>query len=92
MQELSFCGENRRADLERLKSAYEEVAEAARQLKPGKPVDKPINRVVMIHAERGLGKTRLAMELYRHLTTECDPEHYWPDDCPLSGILGQMAA
>lgn len=80
MQELSFCGENRHADLERLKSAYDDVAEAASQLKPGKPVEKPINRVVMIHAERGLGKTRLAMELYRHLTTACDPEHYWPDD------------
>ncbi len=80
--ELEFCGENRRRQLEELKTAYCEVAEALERLEPGKATE-PIHRVVLIHAERGLGKTRLAMELYRWLSTECDPGDYWPDELEL---------
>ena len=77
--ELLFTGTNRRRDLGRLKRAYDEVASAAEALKDGRTVSGPAHRVVLIEAERGLGKTRLAMELYRHLSTACDPAHYWPD-------------
>ncbi|MCY4230471.1 MAG: hypothetical protein OXF26_06220, partial [Alphaproteobacteria bacterium] len=82
MFNLEFCGENRREQLERLKTAYCEIAEALERLEPGKATE-PIHRVVLIHAERGLGKTRLAMELYRWLSTECDPGDYWPDELEL---------
>ncbi|MBO9457398.1 hypothetical protein J7376_19395 [Paracoccus sp. R12_1] len=80
MSELQFCGRNRQRDLTRLIRAYDDVAAAAEGTKAGTQVREPVHRVVLIHAERGLGKTRLAMELYRHLTTSRDPEHYWPDD------------
>ena len=34
---------------------------------------------MLIHAERGLGKTKLALEFYAWLSREDDPGHYWPD-------------
>ena len=80
MQELDFSGSNRQRELTRLKRAYDDVAAAAESLRPGTKAGAACHRIVLIHAERGLGKTRLAMELYRHLTTSCDPDNYWPDD------------
>ena len=80
MQELEFSGKNRRSDLTRLQRIYDEVAAEAQGIQSGAQVKEPIHRIVMIHAERGLGKTRLAMELYRYLTTTNDPEKYWPDN------------
>lgn len=77
--ELIFCGENRKRELRRLKRAYDDVAAAAEGLRANRAAGHACHRVVLIEAERGLGKTRLAMELFRHLTTACDPDHYWPD-------------
>ncbi len=76
---LLFCGENRKADLRRLKRAYDDVAAAAESLRTNRRAGQGCQRVILIEAERGLGKTRLAMELFRHLTTACDPDDYWPD-------------
>lgn len=80
MRDLLFSGKNRTADLGRLKRAYDDVAAAAEGFQRGRPAGDPVHRIALIHAERGLGKTRLAMELYRHLTLACDPHHYWPQD------------
>ena len=77
--ELLFCGENRKVDLRRLKRTYDDVAAAAQAMRANGTPNHASHRVVLIKAERGLGKTRLAMELFRHLTTACDPEDYWPD-------------
>ncbi len=77
--ELLFCGENRKADLRRLKRTYDDVAAAAQGMRANGTPNHASLRVVLIEAERGLGKTRLAMELFRHLTTDCDPDDYWPD-------------
>lgn len=77
--ELIFCGENRKADLRRLKRAFDDVAAAAQALHHDRKGNHGCIRITLIEAERGLGKTRLAMELFRHLTTTCDPDEYWPD-------------
>lgn len=55
------------------------AAEAEGGLPAGRTTT-PIHKLVLIQAERGLGKTRLAMELYRHLTETRDPGGYWPID------------
>lgn len=60
-----FCG--RKAELKQLVEAYESVASGSGP------------RLVVVCADRGMGKTRLVQELYRHLATTCDPDCYWPD-------------
>lgn len=60
-----FCG--REAELARLVAGYESSFQGAGP------------RLAVICADRGMGKTRLAQELYRHLSTHCDPDDYWPD-------------
>lgn len=77
--ELLFCGKNRKDELRRLKRAYDDVAAEAERPRSSTTSDSPCHRVVLIEAERGLGKTRLAMELFRYLSTFCDPDDYWPD-------------
>ena len=45
-------------------------------------VEKPEPQIVLLSGERGVGKTRLAMEFYRWLSEEIDarePDGYWPD-------------
>lgn len=45
-------------------------------------VDNPEPQVVLLTGERGVGKTRLAMEFYRWLSEQADakgPNGYWPD-------------
>lgn len=77
---LLFSGVNRARDLTSLKRAFDFVAaEAEAVLRNGAP-KKPIHQIILVHAERGLGKTRLVMELYRHLSTSSDLEHYWPNN------------
>lgn len=88
-RELLFSGQNRKEDVRRLKRLYDEVAAFA---EIGGDVVRRSDtsmRVALIEAERGLGKTRLAMELYRHLTLTSDAGHYWPDT---SGRDGEAAA
>lgn len=60
-----FCG--REEELKQLVNAYEAVAEGSGP------------RLAVVCADRGMGKTRLVQELYRHLATACDPDDYWPD-------------
>ena len=75
---LLYSGENRKAARARLVDQYTRVASRVPARWSG---DGPHGRVVLIHAERGLGKTRLALELYRHLASEThDPSGYWPRD------------
>jgi len=74
--ELHFSGENRQRALSQLIAQYDAVASSV----PRWNTDPPCARVVQIHAERGLGKTRLAIELYRHLASEAvDQEGYWSE-------------
>lgn len=80
MTELVFSGANRRRDLQKLKRIFDSVAGIAQGTKPGDNLKSPSAQVVLIHAERGLGKTRLAMELYRYLVNFSDPQDYWPKD------------
>lgn len=75
---MLFCGTHRMAQLQRLKAAFDHVLGAAQTLRQGNKTNDSV-RVVMIEGERGVGKTRLAIELYRYLTTTHDSEHYWPD-------------
>jgi tetratricopeptide (TPR) repeat protein len=42
-------------------------------------VDKPSAQVVVVKAERGVGKTRLVLEFYRWLSRQVDRKGYWPD-------------
>ena len=60
-----FCG--RSAELKQLIGAYEVVVNGAGP------------HLAVVCADRGMGKTRLVQELYRHLSTQCDPDDYWPD-------------
>lgn len=55
MHELDFFGTNRQRELTRLKRAYDGVAAAAESLRPGTKAGEACHRVVLIHAERGLG-------------------------------------
>jgi tetratricopeptide (TPR) repeat protein len=34
----------------------------------------------ILTAESGYGKTKIAQAFYTWLSTECDPDHYWPDN------------
>jgi len=73
---LRFCG--REEQLDQLKTAWQHVSD-------------PANRhtmVAVILAERGRGKTRLALEFYRWLSAHVDrrgEEGYWPDVPAMSG-------
>src|SRR6266404_2966020 len=67
---LMFC--ERVSELETIKARWR----LARNL------DKPCPQVVVIKAERGLGKTRLALEFYKWLRENEDgwmTKSYWPD-------------
>ena len=61
----TFCGRVRELDL--LEAAYRAVAAG----------EGP--KLAVVLGDRGMGKTRLVQELYRRLTTNYDPENYWPD-------------
>lgn len=65
----TFCG--RIQELAQLVSRFQEV-------QAGKGP-----RLTVILGERGMGKTRLAQELYRVLAAQYDPQNYWPDDTSL---------
>lgn len=67
---LKFCG--RSAELERLVECWRLASN----------IKGPTPQVVVIKSERGLGKTRLALEFYRHLSQTDDQPGtggYWPD-------------
>ena len=66
-----FCG--REVELSRLVRAYESVAEGSGP------------KLAVICADRGMGKTRLVQELYRHLSSTHDPDDYWPDSSLFQG-------
>lgn len=61
----TFCG--RKQELGHLLEAFQEVAAG----------EGP--RLAVVLGDRGMGKTRLVQELYRTLTTTCDPDNYWPN-------------
>jgi len=63
--DLPFVGEERRAHLDRLVEAYEEVARTGE------------SRLVVLTAPTGWGKTRVVRELYAHLAAS-DGGDYWP--------------
>lgn len=69
MRPLLFCGDNRKAELERLKAAYLDIAATAVEARDQTNPTAPFMLLCEIHAERGLGKTRLAMGVYRWLST-----------------------
>lgn len=77
---LQFSGTNRAKSLTNLIRAYDDVAAAAEAVSKNGVPNNPIHKVVLVHAERGLGKTRIVMELYKHLSEHCDLNHYWPDN------------
>jgi tetratricopeptide (TPR) repeat protein len=67
---LSFCG--RVSELETIKARWRMACN----------VEDPSPQVVVIKAERGLGKTRLALEFYKWLRENEDgwlTKSYWPD-------------
>lgn len=67
---LAFCG--RVSELETIKSRWKLASNA----------ENPSPQVVVIKAERGLGKTRLALEFYKWLRENEDgwlTKSYWPD-------------
>lgn len=70
MSTLKFCG--RSAELERLVERWRLASN----------IESPKPQIVVIKSERGVGKTRLALEFYRHLSqTDDQPgtSGYWPD-------------
>jgi hypothetical protein len=67
---LQFCG--RESKLAILAERWQRAAD----------IDNPSPQVIVIKAEPGLGKTRLALEFYRWLSQQVDaqgPDGYWPD-------------
>ncbi|NVO28172.1 hypothetical protein HJ526_12120 [Donghicola sp. C2-DW-16] len=67
---MKFCG--REAELETLVSRW----------KLASNLSNPRPQLVIVKAERGVGKTRLALEFYRWLSENVDAkgeEGYWPD-------------
>jgi hypothetical protein len=74
---LKFCG--RESELERLVTRWRFISD----------VKNPKPQVVLIKAERGIGKTRLALEFYRWLSENVDAPYigswtgYWPDTLTL---------
>jgi hypothetical protein len=70
LSRLTFCG--RDSQLEELITRWRLASD----------VENPSPQIVVIKAERGLGKTRLALEFYRWLSTQVDDldqKCYWPD-------------
>lgn len=69
---LKFCGANRLRDLETLKERWKLASD----------VSNPSPQLVVIKAERGIGKTRLALEFYKWLSQNAEGASpgYWPDD------------
>ncbi|MDQ0314946.1 hypothetical protein [Amorphus orientalis] len=80
--DLKFSGENRKASLQQLVRAFEDVKSEAEGVRANGVPKAPIHRVALIHGERGRGKTRLAIELYRQLRKQEDPAGYWPEFVP----------
>lgn len=66
-----YCG--RDDELKQLIGAYDGVTNGAGP------------RLAVVCAERGMGKTRLVQELYRKLSSERDPDDYWPDASLFTG-------
>jgi len=64
---LRFCGRS------------QELKELIERWRLASDVDTPSPQVVVVKAERGVGKTRLVLELYRWLSEEVDRSGYWPD-------------
>lgn len=69
---LQFC--DRESELQQLIDCWHRA----------KDLTSPEPSLVVIKGERGLGKTRLALELYRWLSLHED-DGYWPDDLNASG-------
>ena len=76
-RQLKYCGDNYRAECEALKRIADNVIKAARLVKEGNAHGTAAH-VILIEGERGVGKTRIAMEIYNHLALVHDPEKYWP--------------
>jgi len=72
VETLKFCGANRLRDLETLKERWKLASD----------VSNPSPQLVVIKAERGIGKTRLAFEFYKWLSQNAEGASpgYWPDD------------
>ena len=64
---LRFCGR------------YEELKQLTERWRLASDVAKPSPQVVVVKAERGVGKTRLVLEFYRRLRRGGDKRGYWPD-------------
>src|SRR5438093_12618277 len=64
---LKFCGRS------------EELKELTERWRLASDVHKPSPQVVVVKAERGVGKTRLVLEFYRWLSEQVDTSGYWPD-------------
>src|SRR3989442_707690 len=64
---LKFCGRS------------EELKELIARWWLASDVHKPSPQVVVVKAERGVGKTRLVLEFYRRLRRGGDKWGYWPD-------------
>lgn len=76
MEPLAFCG--RGEELETLIARWRLASDLA----------EPRTQLVTIKAERGVGKTRLALEFYRWLSANADlpgDGGYWPDTTAVSG-------
>jgi tetratricopeptide (TPR) repeat protein len=68
---MIFCG--RANELSDLISRWKIVSD----------IESPAPQLVILKAERGVGKTRLALEFYRWLSENVDakgPDSYWPDN------------
>ena len=73
--DMVFCGENRHRSRIQLIDAYNQIASGVGANMQSEP---PCGRVVLIHGESGLGKTRLALELYRYLSSlSINADGYW---------------
>jgi hypothetical protein len=71
---MRFCG--RVAELDELIARWKLASDIA----------APSPQLVILKAERGVGKTRLALELYRWLSENIDakgPDGYWPDSASI---------
>lgn len=67
---LNFCGRQ------------SELAYLIERWKLASNVENPVPQLVLLKAEPGVGKTRLALEFYRWLSTNVDSkgnDGYWPD-------------
>src|SRR5437762_1159341 len=65
---LRFCGRS------------EELKQLTERWRLASDVAKPSPQVVVVKAERGIGKTRLVLEFYRWLSEQVDNRSgYWPD-------------